>query len=90
MSNLAVQAAPRRVAGVRFRRVGKKLVLIVGNRVYEMNATAETVWMRLDGTTSAQSIAEQIATEYGQDYQRVEADITELLATLATLGAVEA
>jgi hypothetical protein len=82
-------AVPRRVAGVRFRRVGKSLILIVADRVYELNVTAEAAWLSIDGVKTVGAIAEEIAARYGQDLEVVSADVAELMDMLVSLRAVE-
>lgn len=55
-------------------------------QAYVLNHTAARVWRLLDGTRSAEAIAREIATAYGEPYEQVLADVHELVGQLRAAG----
>lgn len=58
-------------------------------RLVQLNPTARDVLGRLDGERTVGQVAEEVASAYGQPFQRVLADLLELLADLEAQGVVE-
>jgi pyrroloquinoline quinone biosynthesis protein D len=58
-------------------------------RLVQLNPTARDVLGRLDGERTVGQVVEEVAAAYGQPFQRVLADLLELLANLEAQGVVE-
>ncbi len=56
---------------------------------YKLNAVGTSVWERLDGATTIESIARHIADEYDAPVALIEHDVLGLLEELADAGLVE-
>lgn len=81
-------ARPVRQTGVRFRRVGGRLVLIVDEDIYELNETAEMAWGLCTGENTLDEIVSRVATEYDAPAEQIRDDLSELFGRLESLGAL--
>lgn len=88
MSDLDLNAQPKRRDGVRVRRVGTRVVLILDSQGLELNDTAEAVWRLCSGDASIQEIVDSIADEYDADPEQVAQDVVELIQELEALNAL--
>ncbi len=89
MPDFDLDARPRRRDGVRIRRVGSRVVLIVDSQGVELNETAESVWRLCSGETSMQGIIDSIADEYDAEIEQITEDVVELVQELEALNALE-
>lgn len=88
-SPLDTTSCPRRRDGVRVRRVGGRVVLILQSGGVELNETAESVWTLCSGAVSVDEIVSHIADEYDAEVDQVRADVVELVEELAGLDALD-
>ena len=80
----------RRSDSVVCRAVGRESILVpirnnVGNLdfVYTLSPVAARIWALIDGTRTADEIAEAITAEYEVDRETVLSDLAELVSDLA-------
>ena len=88
--------APRRSESVIRRRVAEEafLVPIAGNLadlrgLYALNAVADFVWERLDGTRTVPELATEVCGAFEVDLETARNDIDGLLGKLGELGFLE-
>lgn len=89
MPEIAAEAVPVFALDVRVRNRGGQLTVGRGAESYELSDTAAAVWRLIDGERDVAAIAAAIAAEYEVEPDVVRADVAELLAELASWGAVE-
>jgi hypothetical protein len=79
-----------RSADVTFRRVGGDYLLVNGvlKQYHILNSVAGRIWDLLTGEHTVQEIAQTIASEYGEDADRVRQDVIETLDGLQSLQLV--
>jgi pyrroloquinoline quinone biosynthesis protein D len=58
-------------------------------RLVQLNPMARDILGRLDGESAVRQVAEAVAQAHGQPFERVLADVLELLAALEAQGVVE-
>jgi hypothetical protein len=85
----------RREEGIVLRRVAGETILVpIRNRVadmrsvYSLNASAGEIWEWLDGQTPLGEIADRIVRDRDASREQVEADLAELVASLASAGLI--
>lgn len=89
MHGLDLDVRPKRRDGVRVRRIGSRVVLIVGSQGVELNETAESVWRLCSGETSIHDIVDSIAEEYDAATDQITEDVVELIQELEALNALD-
>ena len=57
-----------------------------GSQAYVLNRTGARVWSLCDGTRAVETIAEEIAAEYGADHEAVLGDVRAFVAHLGRSG----
>jgi Coenzyme PQQ synthesis protein D (PqqD) len=85
----------RRSQDVVCRQVGGESILVpirhnVGNLdyVYTLSPVAARIWALLDGSRSVEAIAEELCGEFEVDSDTAAADVTALLADLASASLI--
>lgn len=89
MTDFNLNSRPKRREGVRARRVGKRVALIIGSEGVELNETAEAVWRLCSGEESVQGIVDSIAEEYDAEPDQIAQDVVELVQEMEALEALE-
>lgn len=89
MPHIDLDDRPKRRDGIRVRRVGTRVVLIVESQGFELNDTAEFVWRLCSGEASLKSIVDSVASEYDAEPEQVTEDVVELVQELEALHALE-
>ncbi len=56
------------------------------DELYTLNETGRAIWLRLDGQTSLQKIAQSLATEYEAEPGEIEYDVVGLVGELVRRG----
>ena len=57
--------------------------------VHHLNPTAAVVWQVLDGEATVETLAAEVADEYGLPVENVHMQVTSLIAELDAMGLVE-
>jgi Coenzyme PQQ synthesis protein D (PqqD) len=85
----------RRSQDVVCRQVGGESILVpirhnVGNLdyVYTLSPVAARIWALLDGSRSVEAIADELCSEFEVDSDTAAADVTALLADLASASLI--
>ena len=75
--------------GVVSKPVGDAIVLVhvASNRIFELNESGARVWALVEGGASRDEICRRLRDEFGPD-AKLDADVDELLATLASQGLI--
>jgi len=55
-------------------------------QAYILNRTAARIWRLLDGTRTAKALARELADTYGEDYDQVLVDVSDLVNSLQSVG----
>lgn len=83
-------------SGFVMRTVHEGTVLVpVGSRVVDMNGmvvlndTGKFIWERLDGSSTPEDIAQQMAEYFDVCYEDAAKDVADFVAELRTLGLLE-
>jgi len=82
---------PRRRADVLELDMGDGFILYNhdSSLVHHLNPTAAVVWQVLDGVGTVETLAAEVADEYGLPVENVHMQITSLIAELDAMGLVE-
>ncbi len=56
------------------------------DELYTLNDTGKAIWLRLDGQTSLQNVAQSLATEYQAETGEIEHDVVGLVDELVRRG----
>ncbi|MFF5488117.1 PqqD family protein [Streptomyces virginiae] len=80
---------PRRVLGVRIRRMKDDFLIGDEDRVLLIEDSAAFIFASLDGRRSTLDVARLLAQEYGVDEEQALADVVEFLSDLVEQGIVE-
>ncbi|MFE1367205.1 PqqD family protein [Streptomyces anulatus] len=83
------ESVPRRVLGIRIRRVKDEFLVGDEDRALLIEDSAAFIFASLDGRTSTLQVARLVAQEYGVDEEQALADVVEFLGGLADQGIVE-
>ncbi|WP_342373911.1 PqqD family protein [Myxococcus stipitatus] len=85
------ERVPRRRSGAEGQRFGADFLLLdaEGRTLRGLNATAMRVWELSDGTRSARSVAEVVASEFSIDVAQALTDTLRFLSELARLGLID-
>lgn len=81
----APAAVPRFCTGVRLAR-GPRPALHAPERTLLLDETADAIVARIDGVSSVEAIAGDLAGRYDAPFESVLADVTEFLADLRDKG----
>ena len=89
----SVTHLPRRSEGYVTRVVGDETVVVpvragVANleAIFTMNAVGTAIWRQIDGTTTAQGLAQRLCDEFAVSPAEALADVTDYLNLLASKG----
>lgn len=80
---------PRRVLGVRVRRVSGDLVIGIDADALELTDVAKLIYESADGCNRVADIVDIVVAAYDADPAEVSADVSEFLDGLAGRGVVE-
>ncbi|OLF19622.1 PqqD family protein [Actinophytocola xanthii] len=80
---------PRRVLGVRVRRVSGDLVIGIDTDALELTDVARLIYESADGRNRVADIVDIVAAAYDADPAEVSVDVREFLDDLAGRGVVE-
>lgn len=73
---------PRRVLGIRIRRIDGQLTVGVEDRALLLTDSAELIFMSLDGRRTVADVAGLLSAEYGVEAEEALADVAEFLGEL--------
>ncbi len=76
--------------GVRFNRIGDRVLLVKGVEAFELDDVAQLMWVNADGERTVREIARAVADTYGHEPNVVETDSVAFFTELESLGLVEA
>lgn len=57
--------------------------------IHQLNATAGFIWAKCDGRHDIETIAEELAEEYGVDLEVTRQDVRAIVTTFGNLGLVD-
>ncbi|MCP9213328.1 PqqD family protein [Streptomyces cucumeris] len=83
------ESVPRRVLGIRIRRMKDDFLVGDEARALLVEDSAAFIFASLDGRRSTLQVARLVAQEYGVDEEQALADVVEFLVGLADQGIVE-
>ena len=80
--------APQRRSDVIAERIGQETILRdpIKNLVHVINASAAWIWERLDGTSSVEEIASELAGRHGLAAEDARRDVTSVTDAFRELG----
>ncbi|MEU7601874.1 PqqD family protein [Streptomyces sp. NPDC040724] len=83
------ESVPRRVLGIRIRRIKDDFLIGDEDRAMLMEDIAAFIFVSVDGRRSTAQVARLVSREYGVDEETALTDVTEFLGDLTDQGIIE-